>query len=157
MRTWAEELETALEKEEQIVRSLLEQALLKTPALQVGNIGALGEIVNLEQPLVLQLQSVRDQQQRLLSENGVAGQTLREVIAQAPENREALSRRRETLWAAARDLQRANAKNHALASSRFEQYDHLVKSLQKPQVLYTNHGAASGPKSAGRALIDQKI
>lgn len=157
MRTWAEELETALEKEEQIVRALLEQALMKTPALQVGNIGALGEIVNREQPLVLQLQGVRNQQQRLLSENDVKGQTLREVIAQAPENREALSHRRETLWAAVRELQRANAKNHTLATSRFEQYDHLVKSLQKPQTLYTNHGAASGNPSAGRALIDQKI
>lgn len=157
MYTWAEELEAALEKEEQIVRALLEQALLKTPALQVGNIKALGEIVNREQPLVLQLQGVREQQQRLFSENDVDGQTLREVIAQAPEKQETLSRRRETLWAAAQELQRANVKNHTLATSRFEQYDHLVKSLQKPQTLYTNHGAASGNSTAGRALIDQKI
>ncbi|MFT9055154.1 MAG: flagellar protein FlgN [Ethanoligenens sp.] len=157
MRTWVEELETALKKEEQIVRALLEQALLKTPALQVGNIAELSAIVNREQPLVLQLQSTREGQQRILSQNGVEGETLRAVIAQAPEKEEALSHLRETLRAAVLELQRVNTKNHAIAASRFAQYDQLVKSLQKPQTLYTNHGAASGRKSTGQAFIDQKI
>lgn len=157
MRTWAEELEISLEKEEQIVRSLLEQARLKTPALQVGNITALGEIVNREQPLVLRLQSVWDSRKALLAANGIAGQTLRDVIGQVPSAGQALSRRRESLYAAALELRHTNERNHALASSRFEQYDHLVESMRKKQTLYTSQGAASGKQSPGHGLIDQKI
>lgn len=156
MPSWTEELEAALEKEEQIVRALLEQALLKTPALQVGNIAALGAIVNTEQPLVLQLRAVQEGQQCLLEKSGVAGKTLRDVIGQAPDRTETLSRRRETLHAAAQALQRANEKNHAIAAARFAQYDHLVKTMQKPQALYTSQGAEAR-KTASRAFIDQKI
>lgn len=157
MPSWTEELEAALEKEERIVRALLEQALLKTPALQVGNIAALGAIVNTEQPLVLQLRGVQEGQRCLLAQNGVAGKTLREVIGQAPDRAKTLSHRRETLQAAALELQRVNEKNHTIAAARFAQYDHLVKTMQKPQALYTSQGAAAARESASRAFIDQKI
>lgn len=156
MRTWKQELEEALEKEETVVRALLVQASLKTPALQVGNIAELDAIVNREQPLVIQLQNIQDARERLLSQNGLSGKTLREIIEQTPDGWEQLSRRRDTLKTAASKLQSLNRQNNAIARSHLEQYDRLVKSLKPSQAIYTNSGAASDSK-AGQTFIDQKI
>jgi flagellar biosynthesis/type III secretory pathway chaperone len=126
MGAWAQDLLSILEKEESLLSRISDEARLKTAALKTGDIAGLDKIVNIEQPLSLQLAAAEQKRRALLEGNGKGTLTLSEVAGLAgDEYRDKLKEQLKSLTRVTMSLKRVNALNIELTRSRLEFYNYL--------------------------------
>jgi len=153
MENWAAELLEILQKEEALLNSILNKAVLKTDALKTGNVNGIDAIVNHEQPLILQVQAAENKRLALLKRYKLEKFSLSELAAMAGEDYEGcFAQLLSSMNDICENLKKRNGLNSELTKARLEFYNFLKGS----ETLYENDGRKK-QSSSKLGLMDKKM
>jgi hypothetical protein len=153
MENWAAELLEILQKEEALLNSILNKAVLKTDALKTGNVNGIDAIVNHEQPLVLQVQAAENKRLALLKKFKLEEFPLSELAVMAGEDYEGcFTQLLSSMNDICENLKKRNGLNSELTKARLEFYNFLKGS----ETLYENDGRKK-QSSSKLGLMDKKM
>jgi hypothetical protein len=153
MENWAAELLEILQKEEALLNSILNKAVLKTDALKTGDVNGIDAIVNHEQPLVLQVQAAENKRLALLKKFKLEEFPLSELAVMAGEDYEGcFTQLLSSMNDICENLKKRNGLNSELTKARLEFYNFLKGS----ETLYENDGRKK-QSSSKLGLMDKKM
>lgn len=156
MADFERELSKLLEKEQTVLENLDKVAGEKSSVLAGGDIDALAKLLDVEQPLAMQCQSIETKRIDLLRKNKMLGKTLREICVTAdPEYKDVLQSELNHLTEVTRKLKEKNDINNELTKSRLEFYGKMRSVLTKPVYGYDKEPAVE--VDTDMSIIDRKI
>lgn len=156
MAAWEPELKSLLEKERSLLESLEKSSSEKTDVLVKGDIDKLSEMINEEQPLVMQLEAYEKRRDELLKKNNLSGKTLAEICEVAEsEYKDIFKTELKALREITEKIKKRNEINDGLTKSRLEFYGKIRSLMAKPG--YDNDGTLSQKSDGAASLIDRKI
>jgi flagellar biosynthesis/type III secretory pathway chaperone len=155
MEVWADELAKAIQIECEVLNELSNIAEKKTDIIIKGDAILLDNILNYEQPLLMQLENIEQARQKILKQVAMEGLTLSEIAAKTDDaGKNLFLSYLSSFNNISSKLKRSNDLNNKLVRSRLDLYEQL-RGIQNNQT-YVSGGKAL-ETSAKAVLIDKKI
>lgn len=155
MEVWADELAKAIQNECEILNELLQVAEKKTDIIIKGDAILLDNILNYEQPLLMQLENIEQARQRVLKKAKMDNLTISEIATKTDNaGKDLFLNHLNVFYDIWGKLKRSNDLNNKLVRSRLDLYEQL-RGIQNNQT-YVSGGKAL-ETSAKPALIDKKV
>lgn len=126
MEVWAEELAQALKIECEVLNELSNIADKKTDIIINGNVALLDNILNFEQPLLMQLENIEQARQSVLKQAKMQNFTLSEIASKSEDTeKDIFLNYLSSFNNISSKLKRTNNLNNKLVRSRLELYEQL--------------------------------
>lgn len=156
MQDWETLLARILETEKELTEKLLTLSEKQKAVIAEDDSAALEEIINGQQPLLMQFENLEQERLELLDKTGLGGLTLRQIVSHASESR-GKGRLEELLGqfpATIQKLGKINDVNNALIHSRLDLINSIKTAVLGGAVLYGPGGGKTGVRPDG--LMDTK-
>jgi flagellar biosynthesis/type III secretory pathway chaperone len=155
MEVWADELASAIQVECDVLNELSKIAEKKTDVIIKGDVTLLDNILNYEQPLIMQLENIEQVRQNILKQAQMPNLTISEVAAKTDDPGKSLFLGYlSSFKSISVKLKRSNDLNNKLVRSRLDLYNKL-SGIQNSKTYMP--GGKETPTSAKSTLIDQKV
>jgi flagellar biosynthesis/type III secretory pathway chaperone len=155
MEVWADELAKAIQIECEVLNELSETAEKKTDIIINGDVILLDNILNYEQPLLMQLENIEQARQNILKQAEMESLTISE-IAEKTDNagKDLFLSYLSSFNNISSKLKRSNDLNNKLVRSRLDLYEQL-RGIQNGKT-YVSGGKVMEPPVKPN-MIDKKV
>jgi flagellar biosynthesis/type III secretory pathway chaperone len=155
MEVWAEELDRALKIECEVLNELSNIADKKTNIIINGDVAQLDNILNFEQPLLMQLENIEQARQNVLKQAKMQNFTLSEIASKSNDTEKVIFLDYLSSFKnISSKLKRANNLNNKLVRSRLELYEQL-RGIQTNNTYVP--GGISQHTPVNPSLMDKKF
>jgi flagellar biosynthesis/type III secretory pathway chaperone len=155
MEVWADELARCIRVECEVLNELSKIAENKTDIIIKGDVTLLDNMLNYEQPLLMQLENIEQTRQNILKQAKMANLTISEIAIKTDDaGKDLFLGYLSSFKSISTKLKRSNDLNNKLVRSRLDLYEKL-SGMQNSKT-YLSGGKASGA-TAKSALIDKKV